>query len=185
MKRLVQFAVPALALLVALPTGAEVYKWKDKDGKVHFSDIRPQNEENVTPLRNSQPQPLAVDRESSAQDSREEEREAGRAPEGTASETSAVPKTAPPKSLAEREQEFRQRRAAKAEAEVKAEKENDQAARRASNCERARNQFNALTSGQRVARPTGDGGRAFLTDDERAAEISRTRELVDAFCDGD
>ncbi|MDR2260191.1 MAG: DUF4124 domain-containing protein [Azoarcus sp.] len=186
MKRLVQLAVPVLALLAALPTSAEVYKWKDKDGKIHFSDMRP-NQENVTPL-NTRSQPLAVDKDSSAGEEGENTAQAGETgekPEGTASGASAVPKTAPPKSIAERELEFRQRRAAKAEAEAKAEKENDQATRRAGECERARNQFKALTSGQRIARPTADGGRAFLTDDERNAEISRTRELVDAFCDGD
>lgn len=186
MKRLVQLAMPALALLIALPVGAEVYKWKDKDGKVHFSDIRP-NQENVTPL-NSRPQPLAVDKDSSAEEEGENAAQAGEAgekSEGSAPETSAVPKAAPPKSIAERDLEFRQRRAARAEAEAKAEKENDRATRRAGECERARNQFKALTSGQRIARPTADGGRAFLTDDERNAEISRTRELVDAFCDGD
>ena len=37
-------AIPLALLafaLAALPASAEIYKWKDKDGKLHFSDIPP------------------------------------------------------------------------------------------------------------------------------------------------
>lgn len=33
----------ALALALALPTAAQVYKWIDKDGKVHYSDKKPRD----------------------------------------------------------------------------------------------------------------------------------------------
>ncbi|MDR1423748.1 MAG: DUF4124 domain-containing protein [Azoarcus sp.] len=168
-------AIP-LALLVfalaALPANAEIYTWKDKDGKPHFADIPPTGI-NAQPVGKTFAPPPAT--------------EAGDAPapaaEGeAATPASDIPKAAPAKTRAERDLEFRQQRAAAAEAQTKAEKDAAHAARRAQDCERAKNQRAALINGQRAARPTENGGRVFLTQEERTAEISRVQEMIDAFC---
>lgn len=42
-------------LTIALPASADVYRWVDKDGKVHFTDKKPaENAENVTEQVNKQ-----------------------------------------------------------------------------------------------------------------------------------
>ncbi|MDR0634784.1 MAG: DUF4124 domain-containing protein [Azoarcus sp.] len=170
-KHSAQRALLAFALVFVLPASAEIYQWKDEQGRVHFSDIPP-NQANVgktissTPAR---PHPVADDPEAAQ-------------PDGETAPANAIPAAAPAKSLAERDLEFRKRRAADAEARAKAEKDAAQANRRAQDCQRARIQHGALVSGQRVARPTADGGREFLDAGEREAEIARAQELVDAFC---
>ena len=55
-------------------------------------------------------------------------------------------------------------------------------ARRAQECERARSYLRALEEGQRVARPTADGGREFLDDAQRAEELQRMRQNVTSLC---
>ncbi|MDR0701157.1 MAG: DUF4124 domain-containing protein [Azoarcus sp.] len=169
MKHPVRFVMFALALALSLSASAEIYKWKDRDGRAHFSDMPPpQNAAEVQILNAPAPPRSAATADEQ---------------ENTAEESSA--KTAAPgKSLAERELEFRQRRAAAAEARAKADEEAARAARRAQDCERARTQHAALASGQRVARPTGNGGRTFLDDAEREAEMARIQELIDKRCTG-
>ncbi|PKO55003.1 MAG: DUF4124 domain-containing protein, partial [Betaproteobacteria bacterium HGW-Betaproteobacteria-21] len=87
-----------------------------------------------------------------------------------------------PKTLAERELEFRQRRATEAEAQAKAEKELADAAERQRACDQARNQLTALSSGQRVSRFNAAGEPQILNDAERAEETSRVQKQVEHFC---
>ncbi|MDR3088110.1 MAG: DUF4124 domain-containing protein [Azoarcus sp.] len=180
-------AISALAL-IALPASAEIYKWKDKDGKTHFSDMPPNGADiKVTPTsrRAKSTKPAITDfvPEPEEEDAAPEG-DAAKAPEsaeGAKGEKDA--KDAKPKTLAERDKDFKERRAAEAEARAKAEKESSKAAYRAQECERAKNQHAALTSGIRIARPSSNG-REYLNDAERAAEIERVKGLVDTFCNG-
>jgi len=174
MMRAASLAALLTLALVALPAGGEIYKWKDKDGKVHFSDIPPVGVDVKPAGRQTAPSPSGVS------DSPDIESET---PDGEGATGSAIPKAAADKSQAERDLEFRQRREAEAKAKQKAAQDTAKAERRAADCERAKIQRAALSSGQRAARPTGDGGRTFLTLEEREAEISRAQELIDAFCD--
>ena len=151
-----QTALLLLALATALSANAEIYKWKDKDGNIQFSDVPPPTGE-VKTLREAPPRPAA------------------------ASPSAAEP-TAKPKTLAEKELEFRQRRAAAAEAEAKAEKENAEAAERQRACSDARNQLAALKSGQRMARFNSEGQRVMIEDSERETEIVRMNKQVDELC---
>lgn len=161
---------PALllfALLAALPAAAEIYSWKDKDGKMHYSDIPPPSgpvktmEGTVRPPKPATPPAAATDADAQ-----------------TPAEASKRPKT-----LAERELEFRQRRAADAEAQANAEKESAAAAERQRGCEQARAQLAALTSGQRIARFNAAGEREMLDDAARAEETERARKQVEQWCE--
>ena len=175
-------AISALAL-IALPASAEIYKWKDKDGKTHFSDMPP-NDAEATPIsrRAKSTKPSITD---FAPEPEKEDvaSESDTAKPAKASEGEKDAKDTKPKTLADRDKDFKERRAAEAEARAKAEQDSSKAAYRAQECERAKNQYAALSSGVRIARPSSNG-REYLNDAERAAEIERVKGLVDTFCKG-
>lgn len=164
MKSMLRFVASILALAVALPASAQIYQWKDKEGKTHFSDMPPSNQSGT--------QVQTLKRTPATDTELDDSEENGAKPAAAA---------APAQKKSQNEQlneDFRKRRA-DAEAKEKAEKE---AARTEQNCQRARAQYAALNSGQRVSLPTETGGRKFLNEEERALEIERTKELVDTFC---
>ena len=145
-----------LSLMFALPVGAEVYQWRDAEGRVHYSDIPPSTGELRTLRSASAPATSAV-----------------------TTDSAAAPKT---KTTAERELEFRQRLAEKSEAQAKAEDEQKEAADRQRTCEQARNQLTALRSGQRITTFNSKGEREYLDDAARATEIERTEKLAADAC---
>ncbi|MGQ5487860.1 DUF4124 domain-containing protein [Thauera sp. ZXT1-4] len=156
-----------VALLLSLPAAAQIYSWKDKDGRVHYSDTPPLTGEVSVVQGTRAPRPAAA----TAADSP--------AADG-ASETAGAPKGPP--TLAEREQAFRERRAAEAEAAAKAEEAAARDAERARFCEQARNQLTALQSGQRVSRFNATGEREYLDDAARNAEAQRLQQQISEHC---
>ena len=181
-------AISALAL-IALPASAEIYKWKDKDGKTHFSDMPP-NDAEATPIsrrvKSTKPAitdfvPAPEEEHVAPEGNAAKAAKASEGAEGTEGTKDA--KDTKPKTLTDRDKDFKERRAAEAEARAKTEKESSKAAYRAQECERAKNQHVALSSGIRIARPSSNG-REYLNDAERAAEIERVKGLVDTFCKG-
>ena len=55
-------------------------------------------------------------------------------------------------------------------------------AERAQNCERAKTNISTLQSGRRIAQNNAQGEREFMSDDKKAAEISRNQEIIDRYC---
>ena len=161
---MIRSAAALLALVTALPAAAQIYSWKDKDGRTVYSDVPPSTGE-VKVLRPGRVVPPAAPANVDA------------AP-GTSTATDATK----PKSTAERDLEFRQRRAAEAESQAKADKEAAAAAERERFCAQVRNQLNALKSGVRIARPNAAGEREFLDDAARAEETSRLQQQIDQNC---
>lgn len=156
-----------LALVVALPAQAQIYHYKDASGKTVISDRPP-------------PPGKAPGKTYPA---------AGGASEGApvtngASETSeASPSpTAGPKTLAERELEFKKRQKEQKEAADKAQKEAAKQATRKDECERAKRQLQVLESGERVTMRDEKGELVFIEDEQRAAEINRTRKHIAEAC---
>lgn len=80
---------------------------------------------------------------------------------------------------AEKDAEFRKRRAEQVEKEKKAAEQAKLAADKAKNCERAREYSKALESGERMARTDKNGERSFLTDEQRTQELRDTRRVLD------
>jgi len=189
---LVRFVVLVVGLAAVLSVSAQIYQWKDKDGNTHFSDTPPANQPGVQvqpqPPKRSQPPAMVILPKPFDSDEVEAETgaETAEAVEGEAEPENAAapaPASAQEKSEAQqRDEEFRKRRAAAAEAKEKAEKDAANTARRQQECQRARSQHAALVSGQRVAHATETGGRKFLGNEERAAEIARAEELMETFC---
>lgn len=150
------------AIALAHPAVAQIYSWKDKDGRVHYSDTPPASGDVklIGPARRAPP-PAA---------------------EGEDSAAPAAPEATPQQTLAERELEFRQRRAAAAEAAAKAAEERERAEHRQRVCSESRGQLAALQGGQRMARFNEAGEREFLDDAARSAEIERLQQFLSREC---
>ncbi|NML27566.1 DUF4124 domain-containing protein [Zoogloea dura] len=146
----------ALLLICAVPMASaqSIYSWKDASGRVHYSD---------------NPPPDAQTRKL---------REAPIAPARPAVQGQAAPQ----ETYVEKEQAFRKRRAEAAEAEEKARRDEVQEQNRQQMCTNLRQQLAGLESGQRIARFADNGEPVFMEDNERAAEVEKTRASIDKNC---
>jgi hypothetical protein len=149
--------IPFALCFLVLPAWAELYKWTDENGKVHYSDQPPPGDVKKSETVKAPPAPptSAV---------------AGAKPSATA------------KTPAEQEMEFRKRRLEAAEAEAKAQKEADAAAEKKLNCERATAQVASLQRGGRISHPGPNGEQIYLNDDEIAKELVNARKTADSWC---
>ena len=78
--------------------------------------------------------------------------------------------------------EFRKRQQERADSERKAQEEQQKAAAKAATSERSRGYLRSLEDGLRITRTDASGNREFLDDAQRAAEVERTRKMVQQFC---
>jgi len=154
-------AALVLALMIApmfsTPAAAQIYSWKDKDGRTHYSDVPPPTGEVKTlrgaPARASTP---------AASDTQQ-----------TTDTADGSSKPAADSNAPSRDPRDAASRAAEAEARE---------ADRQRFCEQARNQVTALRSGQRMARLNANGEPEFLDDAARAAEAERLQGQADQIC---
>lgn len=153
--RAASLLLSASALLLAgqAVAGEYIYQWKDKSGQYVYSDNPPPGNIPSRRLRRD-----AVG-------------------EVTVQESAPAVKT-----TADQELELKKRQQEQAEKQAKADKESADAKTRSQNCEMAKNQLNALESGQRIARFNAQGEREFLDDAQRAAEVDRTRKIIADSC---
>jgi len=86
------------------------------------------------------------------------------------------------KTLADREMDFRKRQKEAREGAEEAEKERLAARRDWRHCDEARRSLQMLESGERVAMRDSRGERYFLDDAQRAQEIVKLRQDVQANC---
>ena len=164
----VAFVVAFAAALLASPAEAQ-WKWKDKGGRVQYSDLPPPA---GTPEADILGKPGA-------------RRAAAVTPPPAASAASAslaaasatlVPRTADPELEAKRKK-------AEADQAAKAKAEQDRvAAARAENCTRAKSQLATLESGIRLTRANAKGEREFLDDKQRADETRHARDTIRSDC---
>ncbi len=171
-RRLAALAVAIVAGMYA-STAAAQWAWKEDNGRVVYSDRPPPpNIKSSQILRQpnvTMPEPA---------------RSAG-APEGekAAAPTAAAPAASTaPKSLAERDMEFRKRQQERADAERKAQDEQQKSAAKAADCERSRGYLRSLEDGVRISRTDAAGNREILDDAQRAAEVERARKMVQQVC---
>jgi hypothetical protein len=150
----------ALCLLIA-PVWADLYKWTDENGKVHYSDQPPtSNVKKPETIKQSKP--------------------AATAPAATSQ--GAKPAATAPKTAAEQEMEFRKRRLEAAEAEAKAEKDAQAAEEKKRNCERSKAQVASLETGGRIVRYAPSGEQVYMNDQEIAKELATARKTADSWC---
>ncbi|BAL24159.1 DUF4124 domain-containing protein [Azoarcus sp. KH32C] len=172
-----------LSLLFALPAAADVYQWRDAQGRINYSDTPP-TQGNVQTIRKS-PRPGAPTTEESKpadgdKTAAEGSADAGKKDPSDKDKSKSDPTK--PKTMAEKELEFRQRRAAAAEAEAKAEKQRQEADERKQACERARGQLTALENSRRVTRYNSSGERELIDDASRKTEGERVQKFIGANC---
>jgi hypothetical protein len=153
-----------LALCVAFPASAQMYKWVDANGKVQYSD---------------KPPPSNIKTEKLREPARAASVPAASEGKGAAQKDAAK---AGPKTAAEQEQAFRKRQldAGKAQ-EEEAQKQAD-ARERAENCKRAKAALANLQIGGRQMRIDEKGERVFLDEQQIAQETARAREEAAGAC---
>lgn len=162
--------VALLAALVSLPVAAQ-WVWKDSNGRTVYSDRSPPADVKPSQIVRQPSTPVLGT-----------VAPADGAPDPTKAPADKAQAPAGPKTVAEREMEFRKRQQERAESEKKAQEEQQKAAAKATECERARGYLKGLEDGQRVVRTDASGNREFLDDSQRAAELERTRRMVQSLC---
>lgn len=155
----------SLALCAALPAYAQLYKWVDSNGKVHYSDKPPPSNVKTEKLR-----PPARPSSPPA---------AGASADATKKDATAK---AGPKTLAESEQAFRKRQAEARKSEEEQERKEARARDQAENCRRAKAAVANLELGGRQTRINEKGERVFLTEQQIAQETAKARQEAAAAC---
>ena len=152
------------ALIAALPAAAQLYKYTGPDGKVQYSDRPPSDGRKAEKVTSS--------RVSSV-------------PSGTTTAAAAsgdAAKSTAPKTAAEQDQAFRQRRIDAEEKAKKDEKLAQDQQQKTESCAGARRELAGLQSGARVARLNEKGERVFLDDAGIQGEITRLEREIGAGC---
>jgi hypothetical protein len=137
------------------------WKWRDKNGQVHISDMPPPREVSDKDILQ---RPVVMQRQATAQAT-------ASAPSAAASANKVDPE------LEARRQRARQEQEAKAKAEDPAVTE-----ARAENCKRAQSYLRTLEDGTRQYRYNDKGEREVLDDQQRAAEMQRARQTIASDC---
>jgi hypothetical protein len=147
------FILTLSGLMAVSGIQAEVYRWVDEQGRVHFSDQPNLGGARKLELSEPTPDSAGIDQERlDAERNREQER------------------------LLDAYREERESRELEREKAEKAERQ------RASNCAYARNRLRTYGN-SRLYKPLEDGGLRYLDDDERQREIDRVERSVQHWCD--
>ncbi len=163
----------SLALCVALPASAQMYKWVDANGKVQYSDTPPPSNIKAEKLR----APAAAVKAPAASAPGAGEAK-GEARGGTQKDAAK----AGPKTPAEQEQAFRKRQSDTAKAQEEDEKKQALARDKAENCRRAKAAVANLQIGGRQMRIDEKGERAFLDEQQIALETAKAQQEAAAAC---
>ncbi|PAS97406.1 MAG: hypothetical protein BSR46_13755 [Candidatus Dactylopiibacterium carminicum] len=144
----------------SLGVNAQIYTWKDANGRTHFSDQPPTGvEARTTRGKTSPPQPQS---------------------EPAASEPSAS--ASGPRGWQEQDKEFRERRAKQAEDAAKAKEEAAAKAEKAQYCDSLRRNLTLMERGGRVGMPTAGGETEIMSDAQLKAEAERLRTQLARDC---
>ena len=158
--RLLRAGAPMLLAMMAQLAHAQ-YSWLDEKGTRVFSDRPPPP---GTPSSRILKAPRMTGSPGASPSSP--------APAEAAAEAPKTP------TLAERDADYRKRAAQREDTERKSALEAERKARLAESCESTRQYEAQLMSGERVARANRNGEREFLSDEERARLLDRTRRAL-------
>lgn len=147
----------ASALAMTLSAQAEVHKWIDTNGKVHYSDQAPPGKTAAHKLR------MGIN--------------------NTPTATAGTPADKPAaKSLADRELEYRQRQVAAEEAQKKQAQADADSKLKQQNCTGARGNLKTLEEGRRVYNYDAKGERNYLDDAARTKSLDEAKKRVSEWC---
>lgn len=162
--------------LACLPAQAQ-YMWKDARGQLHVSDQPPPRDVPETAIL-KRPAPRAAAAAAGTAAGPAASTPAAGAPAGAANPPRVAASAAPVDPELQKRQKLAEQQAReKAQAE-----EQRNAAIRAENCQRAREQLSLLESGGRIARTNARGEREVMDDAARAREAAQARNLVASEC---
>ena len=163
MKQLVWGLSLALVLAPAV-SQAEIYKWKDKNGVVRYSDIPPpSNVPHESLGKKANKEPTTVEAPAAAA-----------VPEGAPVPAQQTPEELTPEAeVQQQEAEAAKKKAEAAEAEQKQKQEN---------CATARANLANMQQGGRVYKMNEKGEREYLGDAEMAAGVEQAQAEVDKYC---
>jgi hypothetical protein len=174
----VQLAALAFGTVLALglcnPAFAQ-WKWKDKSGRVQYSDLPP-------PPTVSDSDILQRPSGSSGKAAPTFAPNSAQAAAAAMAASAAASGASGPAKSAEPELEAKRRKAADEEGAKRRAEEEKLNAARAENCQRAKAQLRALEDGMRMARVNAKGEREVLDDKGRAEESKRARDVVGTDC---
>lgn len=177
-----------LLCLVLAPTlaSAEIYKWKDKDGKVRYSDIPPPSnikQEFMTGKKVPKPTglaPLAEVEGDATVATKQEVTAPGEAKKAEDKQLETGGKEVKPLS----KEEAAAKRAKDAEAKKKANLEKEtQKKINNENCKTAKNNLIIYTNGGRISKLNAQGEREYMSDEEIKQAKNEAQKEVDKFCE--
>ena len=145
---------------------AEVNKWVDSKGQVHFSDLPPPPDAQVSyPAKPKTPRPESYSGE-------------------TVGKNDSIPASAPaaPKTIMERDADLKKARKEKQEAADKAALKEANAEIMKSNCAGAKQNLSALQSGVRIAGIDASGEQYFLDEGQLQQRIEKAQQAVSSYC---
>lgn len=156
----------ALTMLCMTTAAFGQYIWLDEKGGKQYSDMPPPAS---IPQKNILKQPgKSYSASQTSSDSADV----------PAKTTATAEKTSAPMTTAERNADFKKRKAKQAEEEAKAAEEAKNAAAKAKNCENAKSYHRSLTAGERIATTDKNGEKTFLSDEQRAKEIKEAQAVL-------
>lgn len=166
--KVVSLSVLAVMLTAVLPTAvqAEIYKWRDKDGSIRYSDVPP---------------PSNIKNESIGRKATKVSPPAESVPATAANkETAVTNKDAAPLS----KEEVAAKRAKEAEAQKKADEvKKAELKYRQESCNAARNNLRMYSNGGRIMTTDANGERRYLGDDDINKGKADAQRDVEKFCD--
>jgi len=171
------------ALAVAIAAGVYVssaiaqWAWKEENGRVVYSDRPPPPGVKISQILRQPSIPMTAPAPATQAASQTGGAESDKTAQATPPAASTAPKT-----IAERDMEFRKRQQERADGERKAQEEQQKATAKAADCERSRGYMRSLEDGMRITRTDASGNREILDDAQRASEIERTRKMVQQLC---
>jgi type IV secretory pathway VirB10-like protein len=155
-----------LLILMALPlmAHAQVYKWKDANGRTIYSDVPPPSNVKQESIIGNKPVAPAA------------------APAATATAGAPAAASDPKKAAADKDAEARKR-----QEEAEAAKKKDAAKQaelelRQKNCAAAKSNYDLYKIGGRIAKVNDKGERVYLGDADIAAGLAQAQKEVDQYC---
>jgi len=153
-------------LLLTLPAQADVYKWKDEKGRVHFSDQAPQNKTDVKVLEKKEPETSSA----------------------SAPETAAPAKSSEPKYRSSEAHLDRQRRMTSLLEQDRKQKSEERKRKQTEKekleqeCKQIKSEIDARKRVNLFVRHDKGGGVQYLSDEERVARDSELERTYQEKC---
>ncbi len=139
--------------LFSVTAHADLNKWVDANGSVHYSDTVPPEVDKAHTVRNI-----------------------------SGKGQSEAPATLSPKSVAEREVDLKKSNKEKEEASKKKSQEKAQADLKKENCAASRENLHTLEENSRIVTHDANGERAYLDDAAREERLNDIRKTISANC---